>query len=137
MKINWKGRWKNGEVTLEVDSPSELISAIKTLENESDIKTMQDTQQNFTNNNIGQVTTLGKPQLTPGSGCSESVREMLQSNWGRQEPRSMNEIIEVLEENALYFPKGTISGVLTGLVKRGHLRRLKKGSVWAYVYVKG
>ena len=137
MKLIWKCNWKNGELTLEVGSPNELISTIKILEKESEIKIIQSQKKSSILENQFQDTTLDKPQLTPGIGCSEAVREMLQSNWGRKEPRSMNEITEVLEENALYFPKGTISGVLTGLVKRGQLRRLKKGNVWAYVYVRG
>jgi len=137
MKLNWKGSWKNGELALEVDSPEELIAAIKKLEVESQIKTLEITQENGMEHGQLQGAPPGRPQLTPNSGCSEAIREMLQSNWGRKEPRDMSEIIEVLEQNALYFPKGTISGVLTGMVKRGQLRRMKKGTVWAYVYLRG
>jgi predicted transcriptional regulator len=54
------------------------------------------------------------------------------TDWGKQ-PRSMNEIKEALKANALHFSKGTLSGTLTTMTKRGDIRRMKKDRRWKYL----
>lgn len=70
------------------------------------------------------------PMLQPGLGCSDAIKALLQTEWGKQ-PRSMAEIKKVLEANALYFSKGTLSGTLSFLTRRD-LRRFKKAGAWVY-----
>jgi 6-pyruvoyl-tetrahydropterin synthase len=67
-----------------------------------------------------------------GQKLNDQLVELLQSAWGRV-PRTLNEIREALELNAIHYPNTTIAPVLIQLTKKGKLRRLKKDKVYAYV----
>ena len=62
-----------------------------------------------------------------------SIIYLLETPWGKT-PKSMNDIREALETNAVYRSTGSIAGSLTQLVQKGELRRIKgeKGK-WEYV----
>jgi hypothetical protein len=120
MRFTWKGNWRKGEILIEADTIEELNAILNKLFSLSESQT------------ISQTTTQEEvPVLQPGLGCSEAVKTLLQTDWGKQ-PRSMAEIQKALEANATYFSKGTLSGTLTFLTKCGVLRRFKKGSRWVY-----
>jgi len=120
MRFIWKGNWKKGEITIEANTLEELDATLnKVLSFSEEQKSPTVISEEF-------------PKIPAGSGCSEAVRALLQTEWGRQ-PKTMNEIKEALETNALYFSKGTLSGTLTLMTKAGHLRRIKKDDRWAYV----
>jgi len=73
------------------------------------------------------------PRIPWTSRCSEAVVSLLSTEWGKT-PRTLSELREAMEANAIFFPKTTLSGVLVWLVKRGRLRRWrdkKKG----YLYI--
>jgi len=73
------------------------------------------------------------PRIPWTSRCSEAVISLLSTEWGKT-PRTLSELREAMEANAIFFPKTTLSGVLVWLVKRGKLRRWrdkKRG----YLYV--
>lgn len=130
MKIIWKGRWKKGEISLETESLEELTGILEKLESVEGISSVSastDTQQ---------ISSAEKPSIPGNVGPSEAIREVLNSPWGRAEPRTMNEIMDVLKESAVYFSTSTVSGVLTNMTKAGVLRRpKKKDNKWAYVLV--
>jgi len=130
MKISWKGNWKKGEISVETEGPEELIEALKKLESVEGINPIlpsADTRQTIS---------VEKPTVSGNVGPSEAIREVLNSAWGRAEPRTMNEMMDVLKESAVYFSASTISGVLTNMTKSGILRRPeKKDNKWAYVLV--
>lgn len=115
MKFTWKGSWRNGEILVEADTLDEL------------------------NNILDKLFALGTskmpkaitPVLPSGLGCSDAIKALLGSEWGKQ-PKSMAEIKNALEANALYFSKGTLSGTLKFLNKRGDLRRFKDSGKWVY-----
>lgn len=123
MKIVWKGNWKKGEISIEVETLDELIGILEKLESEEAVSPV-----------LPQKITVETPQIPGNVGPTEAVRQALGSSWGRAEPRTMTEIAEVLEANALYFSQSTLSGVLTNMTKKGELRRpRKKAGKWAYV----
>ena len=64
------------------------------------------------------------PQIPRTTQCSEAVTTLLNSDWGKT-PRSIAELREGMEANAVFFPKTTLSGVLVWLVKKGAIRRAK------------
>jgi len=71
-----------------------------------------------------------------GSGsCSEAVLRLLESDWGRQAPRTLPELVEALRANAVHYPASTLSGVLAWLVRRGRVKRWKTER--GYVYILG
>ena len=64
------------------------------------------------------------PQIKGTSQCSEAVGALLSTEWGKT-PRTIAELREAMEANAIFFPKTTLSGVLVWLVKKGTVRRWK------------
>jgi len=128
MKIIWRGNWKKGELSVETESPDELLRILEKLESVESISPV------LPSTDIEQISSVGKPSISGNVGPSEAIRQVLNSPWGRAEPRTMSEIMDVLKESAVYFSKSTISGVLTNMTKAGVLRRpAKKENKWAYV----
>ena len=124
MKITWKGRWKNGEVTIEAENSEELLSTLTKL----------GLPESIAENVIDLAKVSSEfPKISGNSGPSQAVRDILSGEWGKTEPRAMKEINAVLEANAIYFSSSSLSGVLTNLVKKGELKRSKKDDQWAYV----
>jgi hypothetical protein len=64
------------------------------------------------------------PQIPRTTQCSEAVIALLSDPWGKT-PRTIAELREAMEANAVFFPKTTLSGVLVWLVKKGSVRRFK------------
>lgn len=118
MRFTWKGRWRGGEIVVEAETLEELESILHKLLSLRDDKTSQ-TGEDF-------------PTLPSGLGYSDTVRALLQTEWGRLSPRSMAEINAALEANTLHLTKGTLSGTLTLMTKRGELQRRKKNGKWVY-----
>ena len=120
MRFTWKGNWRKGEIIIEAETLEQLDATLDKVLSLSEIQESQEMKgEEF-------------PKIRAGLGCSEAIRALSQTDWGKQ-PRSMNEIKEALETNALYFSKGTLSGTLTMMTKRGDLRRFKKAGRWTYV----
>ena len=64
------------------------------------------------------------PKIPRTNQCSEAIISLLHTDWG-ENPRTIGELREAMEANAVFFPKTTLSGVLVWLTKRGDLRRWK------------
>ncbi len=118
MKLVWRGRWKGGEVSIEAETLEELNSLLAKLFLSTGSTDAQTTDRPF-------------PLVPAGLGCSEAVLTLLGSEWGTQE-KSMAEIRKALEANGLFFSKGTLSGTLAFLNKKGDINRTKKAGNWVY-----
>jgi len=79
------------------------------------------------------VSPLNFPKIGRTTQCGEAVQALLSSDWGKT-PRTIGELREAMEANAIFFPKTTLSGVLVWLVKKGQLRRWKDKKR-GYLYV--
>lgn len=73
------------------------------------------------------------PKIQHTTQCSEAIVSLLETDWGKT-PRAIGELREAMEANAIFFPKSTISGVLSWQIKRGSLRRWKDKKR-GYLYV--
>ncbi|MGD2142081.1 MAG: hypothetical protein PVH79_01220 [Candidatus Bathyarchaeota archaeon] len=73
------------------------------------------------------------PKINRTSKCSDAVVSLLATDWGKT-PRTISELREGMEANAIFFPKTTLSGVLVWLVKKGRIRRWKDKKR-GYLYV--
>ena len=73
------------------------------------------------------------PTISSSANCSEAVLKLLKTDWGKQQPRTLPELIKAMKVNALHYPSTTLSGVLVWLVKNGKVKRWKtdKGYVYA------
>ena len=120
MKLIWKGKWRKGEITIEAETFQELDKALRELSASGEIQ------------ELSGVGKQGVPEITSARGCLDAIRALMETDWGKH-PKSMNEIKGALEANALYFSKGTLSGTLTTMIKRGVLQRVKKDGRWRYL----
>ena len=76
---------------------------------------------------------LDYPKISRTSKCGDAVVALLTTDWGNS-PRTISELREAMEANAIFFPKTTLSGVLVWLVKKGRIRRWKDKKK-GYLYV--
>ena len=79
--------------------------------------------------------TSALPVVGGSASCSEAVLRLLGSDWGREQPRTLPELVEALRANAVHYPASTLSGVLAWLVRRGRVKRWRTER--GYVYVLG
>ena len=77
------------------------------------------------------------PTLTipPSANCPEAIVSILSTEWGRKTPRTLKEILEALKLNALHYPKGTVSGRLADMTRKGILRRVKTERGYGYILI--
>ena len=80
-----------------------------------------------------ELTPLDHPKVERTNQCGEAVTSLLSTDWGKT-PRTIGELREAMEANAIFYPKTTLSGVLVWLVKKGQLRRWKDKKR-GYLYV--
>lgn len=121
MKFTWRGRWKGGEIVIEAETMEVLNSELEKLFASAG-----------SSPSLSQTSSRAFPLLPAGLGCSQAVLTLLGSEWGTQQ-RSMAEIKKALEANALFFSKGTLSGTLAFLAKRGDITRTKSAGNWIYI----
>jgi hypothetical protein len=74
--------------------------------------------------------------ITSGTSCPEAIIKLLSTKWGRNKPRKLKELLEVMRVNAIYYPVGTVKGRLTDLTKKGVLRRIKSNGSYGYILIK-
>ena len=73
------------------------------------------------------------PNIQHTTQCSEAIVSLLGTDWGKT-PRAIGGLREGMEANAIFFPKSTLSGVLSWQIKKGVLRRWKDKKR-GYLYV--
>ena len=89
MKFTWKGKWKEGEVTVEAQTAKELEEALGQLKTLGSLKGATNEDKNF-------------PEIPNMLGCTGAVRAIMETDWAKQ-PRTMAEIKKVLEANNIFF----------------------------------
>ena len=73
------------------------------------------------------------PKIMQVKKCDEAVLRVLESDWGKWRPRTVNELKEALKANKLSFSGRVLAGVLSGLVRRGKVRRWKTDAGYVYI----
>jgi hypothetical protein len=74
--------------------------------------------------------------VSPDTPCPDTILKLLSTDWGREKPRKLRELLEAMKVNAIHYPIGTVKGRLTDMTKKGFLRRVKEGREYAYIRVK-
>lgn len=73
------------------------------------------------------------PKITRTEKCDEAVLKVLESDWGKWRPRTIDELRNALEANGLSFSGKVLSGALFGLVRKGVVRRWKTDAGYVYI----
>lgn len=72
------------------------------------------------------------PQLGRPSNMSEALSTLFKKDWGRK-PRTLAEIMEVLEINGLYYKKAAVATQLVYMMRKQEVRRFGKRRSYKYV----
>jgi hypothetical protein len=126
VKFAYETAWKRGTIHAEAGSLDELSKIAAdiqesngTVETESSVQGEHSISDNY-------------PQIGGRVGCADALRTLLASEWGKT-PRTEYELTEAMKANAIHYQRGTISGLLTNLTRKGELRRVgKKNGSYAY-----
>ena len=118
---------KRDEVLATLENLDEIFDKISGLL-DVEIVSLQETPDRSDDESL-----LDYPKINRTSKCSEAVVALLTTEWGKT-PRTISELREAMEANAIFFPKTTLSGVLVWLVKKGKIRRWKDKKR-GYLYV--
>ena len=59
--------------------------------------------------------------VSPDTPCPDTILKILATEWGREKPRRLRELLEAMKVNAIHYPIGTVKGRLTDMTKKGYL----------------
>jgi hypothetical protein len=119
---------EKSEVISTIDDLDEIVGKVSVAFNEENRKKTAKAKKPKE-----EMTPLDYPKVERTNQCGEAVTSLLSMDWGKT-PRTIGELREAMEANAIFFPKTTLSGVLVWLVKKGQLRRWKDKKR-GYLYV--
>lgn len=71
------------------------------------------------------------PSIYNPKSLSDAIEKLLSKPWGNT-PRTLHELHSALAVNAVHCRKESLGSLLTKMVKKGKLSRIKKGKVYAY-----
>jgi len=75
------------------------------------------------------------PKITPTENCDGAVIRVLETDWGKWRPRTIDELREALQANGLNYSGRVLATVLMGLVKKGKIRRWNTDAGFVYILV--
>jgi len=73
------------------------------------------------------------PKILRTESCDEAVLRVLETDWGKWRPRTVDELKEALKANGLHYSGRNFAGVLMGLVKKAKVRRWKTDAGYVYI----
>lgn len=131
---NFAFRARMGENEIEINGTREEV--MKTIEDLSGL--ISNINKAFENVKPRKVTTLTVktepakdektspqkyPRISPTENYNEAVLRLLETDWGKWRPRTIDELKDALKANGLEYPGRTLSTVLMELVKKEKIRR--------------
>ena len=73
------------------------------------------------------------PKIASAANCEEVVLELLESNWGKWRPRTMEELKDAMKANNIKSTKRTLTGTLNKLADKGMVRRWNTNTGFVYI----
>ena len=140
---NFAFRLKTGDYEVEIDGNYEDVqNTIKNLPN-----LVVDIDKAFekikpkkiatltvkTENASPQKTLKQYPQIQSSGKLDEAVLRILETDWGKWRPRTLDELDEALKANGLEQSLRALGGALMDLVKKGKIRRWNTNAGYVYI----
>jgi len=131
---NFAFRAKMGDCEIEINGNREEV--LKTIEDLPSL--MSNVHKAFESAKPKKVTTLTVkteapkeekapsqkyPRILPTENYDEAVLRVLETDWGKWRPRTLDELKDALKANGIDYPGRTLGAVLMGQVKKGKIRR--------------
>lgn len=73
------------------------------------------------------------PKISATENPDEAVLRLLETDWGKWRPRTLDELRDALKTNGLEYPARTLAAVLLDLGKREKIRRWNTDSGYVYI----
>jgi hypothetical protein len=73
------------------------------------------------------------PQIPHAEKLDEAILKVLETDWGKWRPRTIDELSEALKANGLDHSVRKLTGVLTELVKKENIRRWSTNTGYVYI----
>ena len=75
------------------------------------------------------------PKISLTENCEQDVIKILQTDWGKWRPRTIDELGDALEANGQNYAARVLATALNGLVKKGTIRRWNTDAGFVYILV--
>jgi hypothetical protein len=73
------------------------------------------------------------PKIASPASCDEAVLKLLETDWGKWRPRTMEELKEAMNANGLKYPGRTLSATLDALAEKGKVQRWNTNTGFVYI----
>jgi hypothetical protein len=73
------------------------------------------------------------PRIASPANCEEALLRILETDWGKWRPRTMEELQEAIKANGLKYPGRTLGVTLDALAEKGMARRWKTNTGFVYI----
>jgi hypothetical protein len=77
------------------------------------------------------------PKIGSTSSCEEAVIKILETDWGKWRPRTMDELEEAMKANGLKFSDHVLDDALQKLGDKGIVRRWNTNTGFVYILAEG
>jgi hypothetical protein len=73
------------------------------------------------------------PKISPTENYEEAIIKVLETDWGKWRPRTIDELRDALKANGMDYPGRMLAGILMGLVKNEKIRRWNTDAGYVYI----
>lgn len=73
------------------------------------------------------------PKISPTENYEEAIIKVLETDWGKWRPRTIDELRDALKANDMDYPGRMLAGILMALVKNEKIRRWNTDSGNVYI----
>ena len=73
------------------------------------------------------------PKVPSSANCEEAVLRILETDWGKWRPRTMEELQEAMKASGLKYPGRTLGATLDALAEKGMVRRWNTNTGFVYI----
>jgi hypothetical protein len=140
---NFAFRLKTGDFEVEIDGNyGDVLNTIKNLPNLvvdidkafEKIKPKKVATLTVKTDTAGPQKTLKQyPQIQSSRKLDDAVLRILETDWGKWRPRTIDELDEALKANGSEQSLRALGGVLMDLVKKGKIRRWNTNAGYVYI----
>jgi hypothetical protein len=73
------------------------------------------------------------PKITSATNCEDAVLRLLETDWGKWRPRTMEELKDAMKANKMEYNTRTLTGTLNTLANKGLVRRWNTTTGFVYI----
>ena len=73
------------------------------------------------------------PKIMSATNCEEAILGLLETDWGKWRPRTMEELKDAMKANKMKYTKRTLTGTLNSLANKGKVRRWNTTTGFVYI----